>query len=66
MNQVEKLELELAQLRSELERYKSGNLSDEELQQLCHNLPEDCPERFARGCVEYNRRLFGSGSKLES
>lgn len=52
-------------LRDEIQRLKSGRFTEEELQALCHAQGEDCPERFARGCVEYNRTLFGDKAMLE-
>jgi hypothetical protein len=51
-------------LESEVERLSEGRFTEEELQALCHEQGEDCPERFARGCVEYNRKLFGDKNRL--
>lgn len=52
-------------LESEVDRMSSGRLTEQELQNLCHEQGEDCPLRFADGCVKYNRELFGDKSRLE-
>ena len=48
----------------EIARLRMGEFTDEELQGICHNLKEDCPIRFADGCVAYNQKLFGERSLL--
>lgn len=44
---------------AELQRFKEGNLTDEELQTLCHNLPPNKVCQFRKGCQEYQVKLFG-------
>jgi hypothetical protein len=46
-------------LKNEIERLKSGNFTEEEFQNLCHNLTTDDAERFCNGCEEYQKKLFG-------
>lgn len=48
------------ELVRENQRLLRGDFTEEEFQGLCHGLPEDAPERFARDCVQYNRKLFGA------
>jgi len=48
---------ELAALR---ERYARGELDDDELQAICHNLPAECKEAFHDGCDATQRKLTGS------
>lgn len=43
----------------EIERLKSGNLTAEEFQNLCHNLTTDDRAVFEVGCREYQNELFG-------
>lgn len=66
LEQNQALLAELAEARGEVERLKAGRFTEEELQALCHEQQgeEDCPRRFAAGCVEYNRKLFGARSRL--
>jgi hypothetical protein len=45
---------------AEISRLKSGQLTPEELHNLCHNLPESDREAFRAGCVEYQKKLFGA------
>lgn len=47
-------------LLTEIDRLKRGEFTEEEFQNLCHNLSTDDQERFKRGCEEYQKRLFGS------
>jgi pimeloyl-ACP methyl ester carboxylesterase len=53
------------ELVRENQRLLRGEFTEEEFQNLCHNLPEDCPEKFAEGCLAYNRKLFGDKSGLQ-
>lgn len=55
----ENLLLEIISLHDELARLKRGDFTDEELQNLCHNLDESDYEKFCAGCTEYQRKLFG-------
>ena len=50
-------------LREEVERLKSGNFTEEEFQNLCHNMTTDDLCRFRKGCEEYQRKLFGDLTK---
>ncbi len=50
---------------SDNRRLRRGDLTEEEVQNLCHNLPEDCPKKFAEGCRAYNAKLFGDRSRLD-
>ncbi len=47
------------QLEQELARYKDGNLSTEEMSELCHNLPPGKVCEFRQGCLRYQLDLFG-------
>lgn len=52
-------------LKKEINRLKEGNLSEEEFQNLCHNL---CKlkltrEQFEQGCRDYQDKLFGKKEK---
>jgi hypothetical protein len=52
-------------LTREVVRLKVGELTEQEFQDLCHGLiGSDGPVRFAQGCREYNRKLFGDRSEL--
>lgn len=47
------------QLAAEVERLKSGNFTEDEFQNLCHNEPvQSGKERFKAGCVAYCAKLF--------
>ncbi len=52
-------------LIAEIRRLRAGRLTEDEVQALCHEQGEDCPRRFALGCLDYNRKLFGVKSRLE-
>lgn len=58
---------EMAALRSELKRFKEGDLSAEEVHNLCHNLRADkvTPQQFCDGCEEYQKKLFGKSPIAE-
>ena len=49
-------------LEAEVERLKRGDFTDDEFQNLCHNLPQAKMVCFQKGCEEYQKKLFGSGS----
>lgn len=51
--------LELNHLRTEVERLRRGDFTEEEFQNLCHKFGEGDYERFCDGCDEYQRKLFG-------
>lgn len=51
--------------KGEVQRLKAGKFTEEEFQNLCHNLDSDCPFRFGRGCIEYNKKMFGDKSRLQ-
>lgn len=61
---VDQLRMMMATQNDEILRLKAGKFTEEELQNLCHEQGEDCPERFAQGCVDYNRKLFGDRNCL--
>ena len=51
---------ELEAKDQEIARLKTGKFTEEEFQNLCHELSEDGkPECFAKGCIEYQKKLFG-------
>lgn len=54
-------------LRSELNRFKEGDLSAAEIHNLCHNLRADnvTPQQFCDGCEEYQKKLFGKSPIAE-
>lgn len=44
----------------EVERLKRGAFTEQEFQELCHNLPGHCTrEAFEKGCRDYQNKLFG-------
>lgn len=46
--------------RTELERFREGRLTVDEVNNLCHNLdPALTPEQYCNGCEDYQNRLFG-------
>ncbi len=49
----------LKEVIAEIRRLKEGNFSEEEFQNLCHGFDESDADRFALGCREYQRKLFG-------
>jgi hypothetical protein len=51
--------VEVRRLRLEVERLKRGDFTEEEFQNLCHNLSEDDEARFKQGCLDYQKKLFG-------
>lgn len=53
----------LRRLERELERYKEGDLTNEEIQNLCHNLHLRRPDfEFQQGCKEFQNKLLKSGT----
>ncbi len=46
-------------LQEEINRLKKGDFTQQELQDLCHNLSEDDETAFKQGCEEYQEKLFG-------
>jgi hypothetical protein len=50
---------ELAALRRENERLLRGEFTEEEFQNLCHNMTTDDACRFKAGCEAYQKKLFG-------
>lgn len=58
-------------IEHELNRYKEGNLTNDELQNLCHNLHLKNGDKivctrgnFIKGCHEYQDELFGLKKRL--
>ncbi len=51
-------------LAAEVDRLRRGDFTEEEFQGLCHKFQEADACRFAQGCVDYNRKLFGDESRL--
>ena len=49
-------------LEAEVERLKRGDFTDDEFQNLCHSMPQAKMNCFQKGCEEYQKKLFGSGS----
>lgn len=47
-------------LKQEIARLKQGDFSEEEFHNLCHNFDESDADRFAQGCRDYQKLLFGS------
>ena len=51
-------------LIEENHRLKSGNFTEEEFQNLCHNVSiQEGRARFEEGCRDYQRKLFGPVNK---
>lgn len=49
----------IAELEKEVERLKKGNFTEQERQNLCHNLSQDDVNNFGLGCFHYQVELFG-------
>lgn len=62
--EVEKRINRVEELKNEVDRLKEGRFTDEELQNLCHNLTCAQREAFEKGCREYTDRLFGADPPL--
>lgn len=58
----EVVENELAIAKKEIERLKRGDFTSEELQNLCHNLPEEKRIEFFNGCTSFQEKLFGKSA----
>lgn len=56
---------QLAQARAEVRRLKAGKFTKEEFNDLCHEEKPMSAEEFTRGCMLYQKKLFGF-SKIES
>lgn len=52
------MEQTIDDLRAEVERLKAGNFTEEEFQNLCHNLDGSDADRFRAGCRSYQQKLF--------
>lgn len=52
-------------LVEEVRRLRAGRFTEEEFQALCHQMSEDDFCRFARGCAEYQAKLFGRSATAE-
>lgn len=46
-------------LIEEIKRLKRGDFTEEEFQNLCHNMKPDDLRRFRQGCEDYQDKLFG-------
>lgn len=49
----------MAEVWRENERLRSGNFTEDEFQNLCHNFQDEDMDRFADGCISYMEKLFG-------
>jgi hypothetical protein len=47
-------------LEQEVKRLKEGRFTDEELQDLCHNMSEKNAAAFKQGCTAYQKKLLGT------
>lgn len=56
---------DIAMALHELARFRRGEFTEAEFQNLCHNLSEDDACRFRAGCVAYQEKLFGKQFELE-
>jgi hypothetical protein len=56
---IHALQSELKHLRATVTRYEHGELTDAELQNICHNLPPERAKAFYDGCDEQQRKLTG-------
>lgn len=52
------VEVALAEALCELKRYRQGRLTEDEFQNLCHNLSDEDEARFKQGCIDYQNKLF--------
>ncbi len=57
--QLEVTEEQLIASRAEVERLKAGRFTEAEFRNLCHGFDACDRERFAHGCIAYQRKLFG-------
>ena len=56
---VRRLAFERDTLKGTIIRLLRGDFTDEEFQNLCHNLDESDFEKFCDGCDAYQMKLFG-------
>lgn len=52
-------------LLEEITRLKRGDLTPQELQDLCHGLSEEDCGRFCTGCLKYQVKMFGREKVVE-
>lgn len=52
-------DMDIATLRREYARLLRGEFTEEEFQNLCHNMTTDDACRFKAGCEAYQKKLFG-------
>jgi hypothetical protein len=56
-----------AEQAAEIERLKRGEFTPEEIQHLCHRVAETVSaDAFARGCAEYQRRLYSEAPDADA
>lgn len=56
----------LSELLAEIDRLKAGDFTSEEIQNFCHKISETEPVcKFADGCADYQKMLFGSAPDRE-
>jgi hypothetical protein len=61
------LENPIASALKEIERLREGNFTPEEFQNLCHSKTvQEGFEAFARGCQDYQQKLFGKCDRLST
>lgn len=61
-DQLTKLEVKLSQLKAENDRLHSGDFTEVEIHNICHNLHlsgKVTARQFANGCVAEQRKLYG-------
>lgn len=57
--ELNELKHQLAETKTEVERLKLGDFTEEEFHNVCHNQSEDDEQRFIQGRSDYRKRLFG-------
>lgn len=62
IKKAESLRARAEKAEAECERLRRGDFTDEELQNLCHNMPEKETKAaaFIAGCRAYQEKLFGA------
>lgn len=57
----DRLHGKIEKLEAEITRLKRGDFTEEEFQNLCHNLSEKVEDecKFKEGCIAYQKKLFG-------
>lgn len=58
--ELEALKKRIECLECEISRLKGGKFTEDELQNLCHNLDSSQCKSFLKGCRSYQVSLFGS------